>query len=307
MKHTCTHMHALTFKHANTYIHFPWYTESTWDLKRGSEIKKKWEKIEGDPRNVLQTRHCKLFALHSRLCCVHVYVNSLRMEAASFATTLHLLTAFEGHWELHLQAEHQMKNAESTREMKRWEDSSHSPEDNSGETFGTLNQWTLMKPVRILGESRDFDNTISPPLAAAKASCFLLWMFGSNQPLPNTLSLQLHTCFSLPQAATCQSLLPRLPFFPWSRIPLRTFCFLPHSFNFFLRVIPTLLYPQAVYPPILAPCSGSTLRIACSEHCGMLWTAWSNVDEAQGSSEGAQSSKLLSDVSQSAQRFCAFD
>lgn len=82
------------------------------------------------------------------------------------------------------------------RAPERWrggEDSSHSPEDNRGETFGTLSEWTLMKPVRILGESRDFDNTISPPLAAAKAYCFLLWMFGSNQPLPNTLSLQLHT------------------------------------------------------------------------------------------------------------------
>lgn len=194
--------------------------------------------------------------------------------------------------------------------MKRWEDSSHSPEDNRGETFGTLSQWTLMKPVRILGESRDFDNTISPPLAAAKAYCFLLWMFGSNQPLPNTLSLQLH----IPA-----SLYPKLPLailsspnclFPMVTHPTDNFVFfsfLPHSFNFFLRVIPTLLYPQAVYPSALAPCSGSTLRIACSEHCGVLWTAWSNVDEARGSSVGGRSPELLSDVSQSAQRFSAFD
>ena len=107
---------------------------------------------------MLKTRHCKLFALHSRLCGVHVYINYLRMEAASFAITLHLLTAFEGHRELHLQPEPQLRNAESTGKMERREDTSHSPEDHRGESpaelacDSTFSLWTLMKPYRILGD-----------------------------------------------------------------------------------------------------------------------------------------------------------
>lgn len=47
--------------------------------------------------------------------------------------------------------------------------------------------------------------------------------------------------------------------------------------------------------------------MACSEHCGVLRTAWSNVDEAWGSPVGGLRPELLSDVSLSAQRFSAFN
>lgn len=82
----------------------------------------------------------------------------LRMEAASFAVTLYLLTALKGHKEIHLLPEPQLRNAESTGKMERWEDTSHSPEDHRGESPAELvcdsafSQWTLMKPYRILGE-----------------------------------------------------------------------------------------------------------------------------------------------------------
>lgn len=173
---TCTHTHAHTLKHANTHTHTyhdKMDTESTWDLERGRVIKK--ERVNWHQRNVLKTRHCKLFALHSHLSGAHVYINSLRMEAASFAITLYLLTAVKGHRELHLQPEPQLRNAESTGKMERWEDTSHSPEDHRGESPAELacdsafSQWTLMKPYRILGESWDFNNTVSSPPAAAKA------------------------------------------------------------------------------------------------------------------------------------------
>lgn len=186
-----------------------------------------------------------------------------------------------------------------------------------------------MKSYRILGESWDFDNTVSSPPAAAKAKCFLLWMFGSNQSLPDTLSLQLLTRLYFPQAATSHPLLPRLPFSP--RSPIFTWwslwtCFVfiyslkrftiassgffsfCHSFNCFLRVMPTPIYPQTLHlTPALTPCSGSILGMACSEHCGVLRTAWSNVDEAWGSPVGFLCPELLSDVSLSAQRFSAFN
>lgn len=90
---------------------------------------------------------------------VHMYINSLRMEAASFAVTLYFLTALKGHKELHLLPEPQLRNAESTGEMEKWEDDSHPSEDHRGESPAELpcdsafSQWTLMKTCRILGES----------------------------------------------------------------------------------------------------------------------------------------------------------
>lgn len=47
--------------------------------------------------------------------------------------------------------------------------------------------------------------------------------------------------------------------------------------------------------------------MACSEHCGVLRTAWSNVDEAWGIPVVGLRPELLSDVSLSAQRFSAFN
>lgn len=59
------------------------------------------------------------------------------------------------------------------------------------------------------------------------------------------------------------------------------FYFHPHSFNCFLHVMPTLIYHQTLpLTPALTPYSGFILEMACSEHCGVLRTAWSNVDEA---------------------------
>ncbi len=185
----------------------------------------------------------------------------------------------------------------------------------------------------------DFDNTFTSPPAVAKAKCFLLWMFGNNQSLSDTLSLQLLTCLYMPQAATSRPLPPHYLFPPrfiyptdclftwwWSlwtcsvfiyslkRFTMAyssiLFCiyFFPHSFNCFLRVRPTLIYPQTLdLGPALTPYSGSVLGMACSEHCGVLRTAWSNVDEARGRPVGGLRPELLSDVSLSAQQFSTFN
>lgn len=87
------------------------------------------------------------------------------------------------------------------------------------------------------------------------------------------------------------------------------FIFVPHSFNCFLHVMPAPIYPQKLPPYSRSdpPCSGSILGMACSEHCGVLRTAWSNVDEAWGSQSGVNTLNSLSDVSLSAKRFSAFN
>lgn len=174
--HACSHI--LTRKNTRTpTYHGKVDTKSTWE-KEGN---KKSEKNNWHQRNVLKTRHCKLFDLHRRLCGAHVYINSLRMEAASYEITLHLLTAIEGHGEPHLQPEPQLRNAESP-----WKDG----EMGSYLTFSWGSQrgesswaglWLYVQSVdsdkteyRILGESRDFDNTFSypPPLLQQKLKAF---------------------------------------------------------------------------------------------------------------------------------------
>lgn len=70
--------------------------------------------------------------------------------------------------------------------------------------------------------------------------------------------------------------------------------------------MPTPIYPQTLHLGLaLTPCSGSILGMACSEHCGVLRSAWSNVDEAWGSPVRGLCPELLSDVSLSAQWFSA--
>lgn len=291
--------HAQTCIHTHT-SHDTVYTESTWVLERGKKNKKK----EG---------HCKLFALHRCLCDVHVYINS--QDGSS--RLCNLLTAFEGHKELCLQPEPQLRNAESAREIERGgEDTTPSSKDHHA-CHSNFSRWTLMKPYRILGGSSDIDKSVSSPSAAAKAYCFLLWMFGSNQSLPDILSLQLLTCLYLPPKLPQAILSPPTAFSPHShqssqgqvmiksvdmaRIPF----FRTHSVNFisFDTLIP--IYRQTLHLiPSLAPCSGSTLRVACSEHCGVLKTAWSNVNEAWGFVP--YYFFFFSDVSWSAQRFSAF-
>lgn len=175
--------HAQTCIHTHT-SHDTVYTASTWVLERGRKIRKKRDTA-------------------SFLPCTDAYVmctrtSTLRMEAADFAITLQLLTAFEGHKELCLQPEPQLRNAESAREIERGgEDTTPSSKDHHA-CHSNFSRWTLMKPYRILGGSWDIDKSVSSPSAAAKACCFLLWMFGSNQSLPDTLSLQLLTCLYLP-------------------------------------------------------------------------------------------------------------
>lgn len=70
---TCTHAHAHTLKHAKAYIHLPWQSRQGKHLSL--EREKKERKSTGINENVLKTWHCKLFALHSRLCGAHVYIN----------------------------------------------------------------------------------------------------------------------------------------------------------------------------------------------------------------------------------------
>lgn len=114
-------------------------------------------------------------------------------------------------------------------------------------------------------------------------------MFGSNQSLPDTLSLQPLTFSYLPRAATCHHLLPQLPS-PYrhpSPIPPTNAAFSQWSLTYFStcffppRVMLALLYSLILHLiPAAAPHSGLPLGMACSEHCGVLKTAWSNVDEA---------------------------
>lgn len=56
------HIRMLTHSNMQTQIHIPWESidmESTWDQERGGEIKKR--RVNWHQRNVLKTRHCKLF------------------------------------------------------------------------------------------------------------------------------------------------------------------------------------------------------------------------------------------------------
>ena len=317
------HAHTRMLTHSNLQTHTYTYhgkedTESTWDLERRREIKE-GEKVNWHQRNVLKTRHCKLLpctvAFAVRMC---IWTLS-GWKQHPFVITLYLLTAFEGHRELHLQLEPQLRNAEHTGKMKRWEDTSHPPEDHRGESpvelacDSAFSQWILTKPYRILGESWDLNNTFSAPPAAAKAWCFLLWMFGSNQSLPDTLSLQLLTCLYLPPKPP-RAILSSSPtaFFPtvthptdclftgwwslWTHFfiySLKRFtitCF----FFFFLTALTAFcvscppLFTRQTLPltPALTPDAGAGRGTACSEHCGVLRTAWSNVDEAWGSPVG---------------------
>lgn len=175
--------------------------ETTWDLERERDFKK-----EGNSTHIFfKSRHCKLFALHSRLCDAHVYINSLRMEAASFAITLYLLTALEGHRELHLKPEARLRNAESTVKMERWEDTSHTPEDHRGESPAELacdssfSQRTLRRNLKEFSESLEILLTPSLlPLTQQKPCAFCFECLVATSPYLTTLSLQLLTCLYLP-------------------------------------------------------------------------------------------------------------
>lgn len=199
---TCTHAcsHIQTCIHTN---HDKIDTESTWDPKGEREIKKE----EKSTHIFFKSKHCKLFTLHSRWCDAHVYVNSLRMEAASFAITLKLLTAFARTQRASSQTRSPTENCREQQkdgEMRGYLILSH------GSPRGRVQLSWLMTPPsvsglrwnlkKIFGESRDF-NTISSPPAAAKAWCFLLWMFGSNQSLPD--NFEFTTAHLLVPAPSC--------------------------------------------------------------------------------------------------------
>lgn len=69
------HAHIRMLTHSNMQIHILNHDkidmESTWDLERGRKLKKRREKHQ---RNVLKTRHCKLFCPAQsamRCACVH--------------------------------------------------------------------------------------------------------------------------------------------------------------------------------------------------------------------------------------------
>ena len=155
-------------------------------------------------------------------------------------------------------------------------------------------------------------------------------MFGSNQSLPDTLSLQLLTCLYLPKVATSQLLLPQQPFLPsWSPIPPiasssddEVFCFhlvlkeIQHalfyfslSFNCFLRLMPPHIYPQTLpqTPALTPPAQDQSWEwpaqniVVCWEQHGVMWM---RPGEAQS---GVDAPELLSDVSLSAKRFSAFN
>lgn len=129
-------------------------------------------------------------------------------------------------------------------------------------------------------------------------------MFGSNQPLPETLSLQLLTCLYLPPKLPGATLTkPQMPFFTHShdKVYGLVLLFVP------LTALTSCHVSYMHLTLALTPCSGLTLGLARSEHCGVLSTAWSNVDEAWGRSVGCFSPRQLSDVCWSAQRFSTFN
>lgn len=196
-------------------------------------------------------------------------------------------------------------------ERWRWEDTSHSPKDRRGKESSWAGLWlrfsqrTLMKLKKYL-ESLE---TLTPsllPLPQQKPDAFCFECLVATSPYLITLSLQLLTCLYLPQAATSHLPLPKLPFPPPSPIPptasscvdevcglyrlffkrftiafsgIFFFSFLPHSFNRILLVMPIPIFLQTLHLTLAqTPC-----RPCCSEHCGVLRTAWSNVDEARGS------------------------
>lgn len=216
---------------------------------------------------------------------------------ADFSITLQYFTAFERYNELCLQMKHHQRNAESNRKFEKW--GGHLTFSQGGGMLVTpidvSGHWWDLKKKR--GEPWDFDIAVSFSPAAVKAYCFLLWMFGSNQPLSETSSLQILACLYLPPS--CQepsSPTPNAFFSPqslWS--PTTCSPFLPpfialNSFDL------SYLYLTLA----LAPCSGFTLGVACSEHCGVLSTAWSNVAEAWGRLVGGFFPWQLSDVCSSA-------
>lgn len=146
------------------------------------------------------------------------WTSTLRMEAASFAVTLYLLTALKGHKEIHLLPEPQLRNAESTGKMERWEDTSHSPEDHRGESPAELvrdsafSQWTLMKPYRVLGEILITPSLL--PLLQQKPNAFCFECLVATSPY---LIPWVYNCSP---ACTCPKLPRALISFPNRLLPL---------------------------------------------------------------------------------------
>lgn len=188
-----------------------------------------------------------------------------------------------------------------------WEDTSHSPKDRRGEESswaGWCLRFQSVDSDENLKKYLESLETLTPsllPLPQQKPDAFCFECLVATSPYLITLSLQLLTCLYLPQAILPFSncLFPRRH--PSHQLPLPVlmkfvdficsllrdslshslafFSFLSHSFNPILLVMSIPIFPQTLHLTLAqTPC-----RPCCSEHCGVLGTAWSNVDEARGS------------------------
>lgn len=152
-------------------------------LRPGERKKNKinGEKINSNQRNVLKTRHCKLF------CPAQLPIGIRMCTSTLSGWKQHPLQSL-CYCSLRPEIKRDRIPTEECREhQKDGEVGGHLTSawgSSRGNTCDSaFSKSTLMKPYRILGESRDLGNTISSPPAAAKAYCFLLWMFGSKPVL----------------------------------------------------------------------------------------------------------------------------
>lgn len=303
--HACSHIQ--TCKHK--YTRLPWQGGHGKHLRPGEKERdlKKREKNNWHQRNVLKTRHCKLFALHSRHCGAHVYINSLRMEAASFEITLYLLTAF---WRTQRASSPARIPAEECREHRKDGEMGRYLAFSWGSQRGESSWaglWLRFQSVdsdeteyRILGESWDFDNTFSSPLLQQKPNAFCFECLVATSPylIPWVYNCSpACNCPKLPQA-----ILP-LPnclfFFPpvthstnclfmwwwslWSYsvfiYSLKRFVITYNGFFIFFLIALTAFFFFAPHCPHLPsdtapkpPRSDPLLRIDPGN--GLLWTLW---------------------------------
>lgn len=191
------------------------------------------------------------------------------------------------------------------RAPERWEDTPCSPEDHRGESpaelacDSTFSQWTLMKQ----NKRRVLRSLLPLPQQKPKAFCFeclvetspylIPWVYNRSLACtcpkrmravlasPNFLFPHDHPSYWLPLHVMIQF----VSWFCCSCILKRDFLlhtpvffYFPHSFNCFLSVVPTPIYPQTLpLSPALAPAQGRPWEwpalniVVCWEQHGVMW------------------------------------
>lgn len=259
---------------------------STWDLER--EIKK-GEKINRDQRNVLKTRHCKLFALHSRLYAVRMCTSTLSGWKQHPLQSLCICS-------LHL------KDTESFISNTIW-GMQRAPERWRGERIAHIllriieggHLWLSVSGLWWNLAERVSRTPSLLPLLQQKpiAFCFECLVATSPYLIPWVYNCSpACTCPKLPQAILSS---PQLPFphghtSHW-RLPLRVmiksvnlfcfFSFLPHSFNIFFfftcHARPSLPLRHCTYTPLWRPAQDRPWEwpalniVVCWQQHGVMW------------------------------------